>query len=144
MNRSIICGLFTLALGLASTACSTTPDLTEPTPTPPTVIIEPDWTGTLMVNGSQAVPFIITAAGQVTVTIQSLDPNPDLTVRVGLAVGTWNGQACQLIIANDSAGLGSVIYGGATAAGALCARISDAGNGGMTGPVDFVVRITHL
>jgi hypothetical protein len=143
MNRSIICGLFTLAFGFAASACSSTPDVTTPTPTPPTIIAEPDWTGTLTLNGSQTLPFITTAAGQVSVTIFSLEPNPDLTVRVGLQVGRWNGQACELVIANDNAGLGTVIYGGATTSGPLCARISDAGKGGMTEPVDFLVRITH-
>jgi hypothetical protein len=96
----------------------------------------------LEINGAATQPFNATALGRVTLTIKALDPNPDLAVRISMALGTWNGQACQIIIANDSAGLGTVIYGVPTAAGRLCVRVSDAGN--LTEPVAFDVTISHF
>jgi hypothetical protein len=133
--RSVL--LAFLVLGMAACEESVTvPDV----PTPPT-INEPPFTGVLTINGAITQPFVTTSFGQVTVTLLALDPNPDLTVRISMALGTWNGTGCQIIIANDNAGLGAVIYGAATAAGPLCVRVSDAGK--LTEPVAFEVTISH-
>jgi len=135
-GRILLLGVIT-----ATAACSTTP--TVPTaPPPPTILEEPPWTGTLTTNGFQVFPFIATASGQVSATIFSLSPNPDNTVRVGLALGRWDGQACELIIANPDAFQTTIVYGTATTGGQLCAWIGD-NKSRLTDPVDFDVRVTH-
>jgi|RhiMethySRZTD1v2_1073278.scaffolds.fasta_scaffold1821943_2 hypothetical protein len=131
-----------LLLGLiaATTACADPP--TPVTPTVPTTIEEPAWTGTLTINGGQTLPFNVLASGQISVTIFALSPNVDNTVRVGLALGLWSGQACTALITNDNAFQTTVLYGTATVGGAFCARIYDA-TGKLTEPVDFDIRVTH-
>jgi hypothetical protein len=110
------------------------------TPSPIT-ITEPPFTGTLTVNGAVTQPFIATGFGTVTLNLVSLDPNPDSATRVSLVLGTWNGSACQVVIANDSAGVGTTVLGSVSSAGNLCARISDPGR--LTQAVNFEVTITH-
>ena len=140
MIRTTARRLLLFGLIAATAACADPPVPT--TPTTPTVINEPPWTGTLTINGAQTLPFVTTASGQIEATIFALSPNPDNTVRVGLALGRWNGQACEIVLANDSAFVTTVVYGTATASGELCARIYDA-KGTLTEAVDFDIRISH-
>jgi hypothetical protein len=139
--KRLTCGALIVLLTFSAIGCSE--DLpTDPDTTPPTIITEPPFTGTLTPNGAITQPFTATSFGAVTVTLIALDPNPDNTVRVGLSLGTWNGQACQTILSNDNASVGTVITGQISNAAALCARIYDA-RGSLTEPVAFEIRITH-
>src|SRR5262245_3292457 len=138
--KRLTCGALIVLLTFAAAGCSD--DIqTEPT-TPPTIITEPPFVGTITTNGAITNPFTATTFGAVVVTLVALDPNPDATVRVGLSLGTWNGQACQMILSNDNAGVGAVITGQISSAAALCARIYDA-RGSLTEPTAFEIRITH-
>src|SRR3954471_15199010 len=109
-----------LALGAIAAGCSDNNTSTV-TPTPPVQLSE-TFTGSVSVNGAFTHPFQVTRAGSVTAQITAL--SPDDTVRVGIALGTWNGSACQLIIANDAATLSTAVNGTATAPGTLCVRMS--------------------
>jgi hypothetical protein len=131
--------LLAAALSVALAACGTEFKET-PAPTPVT-ITEPPFTGTLTPNG--AVPFAFLAGvGSVTVVVNSLTPSTDAT-RIGVAIGSWNGTGCQLLIANDNAFVSTVVVGTATATAALCVRVSDA-RGTLTEPVNFELTITHF
>ena len=112
-------------------------------PPSPVTITEPPFTGTIGVNGAATQFFAATSFGTVTLTIMALDPNPDNSVRVTLALGTWNAQlnTCSVVLSNDNAGLGTAIIGSAARAGNLCARISDVGK--LTEPVSFEIKIEH-
>ena len=134
-------GALIVLLGCAAAGCSDDID-TLPTPVTPTIITEPPFIGTLTPNGAITNSFTATSFGAVVVTLVALDPNPDNVVRVGLSLGTWNGQACQTILSNDNAPIGAVLTGQTSGAAALCARIFDA-RGALTQPVNFEIRITH-
>lgn len=138
MRRSLLYGLFLGVAALAATSCSSS-DTTVIQPSP-TSITEPDFTGTLNVNGAVTLPFGVTQQGQVTATITKIDPNPD-TATVGMALGISGGITCQAVITNETSGVGTVITGQANASGLLCARLYD--NGTLTGPVSFTVQIVH-
>jgi len=121
-----------LAAGCSNNNTSTT------TPTPPTLLTD-TFSGTVTVNGSFSHPFTVGRAGTVTAEITAL--SPDATVTVGFALGTWNGAACQLVIANDAATVSTAVLGTATAPGQLCVRVSDVGQ--LSAPTDYDVKVDH-
>jgi hypothetical protein len=112
---------------------------TTTTPTTPTTTTTETFEGTLNPNGAKTFPFTVLAAGTVTATLTTV--SPDASVAIGLALGTWNGAACQIVLANDSATQGTVLTGSASAAGNLCTRVYDVGN--LTDVASFVVTVEH-
>ena len=71
----------------------------------------------------------------------ALSPNPDNGLAVGFALGTWNGVACQIVIADDSAAQGDTVAGGASRTGNLCVRIYDVGN--LTEATAYEILVVH-
>lgn len=132
--------ILSAVLVVSITACSDdTP--TTPTTTPTVTVTDVFPTsdaGTISVNGAVTHDFSA-KAGDVVVVLSSF--GPDSTANVGLALGTWNGTGCQLIITNDTARQGSTITGRATDTGGLCVRIYDAGK--LTEPVAYRISVTH-
>ena len=126
-----------LAAAALTSACGSSTNTTAPT-TPPVQVNE-TFAGTLTVNGAQTFPFGVQQTGTITATLSAL--NPDSTVTVGLAIGTWNGTACQLVITNDKAALNTVVTGSATGTGNFCARVFDVGK--LAAPTDFTVTVAH-
>ena len=59
----------------------------------------------------------------------------------GVSLGTWNGTACQVVIANDAAALNATVTGNVTAATSLCARVYDAGK--LTDPLTYTITVVH-
>ncbi len=90
-------------------------------------------------NGAATYPFTAATAGTITATLATV--TPDATVGIGLSIGTWNGAACQVVIANDNAMQTMAITGAVTAASSLCVRVYDPGH--LTAPTDFNVTIVH-
>ncbi len=84
-------------------------------------------------------PFLAEASGDVTATLISLAPEE--VASIGLSLGTWNGSACQTVIANDTAVQGAVIIGRASIAGNLCLRIYDTGN--IPSLASYEVTVVH-
>ena len=66
---------------------------------------------------------------------------PNAQSLVGMSLGTWNGSACQAVIANDRAVVSASIIGRATSTGTLCLRIYDIGT--VTDPQDYEVEVVH-
>ena len=134
MNRSMLLAALTSLL-VAMSACGgaqlTAP--TTPTPPPQTEI----FSGTLSRNGAATHAFSSQAGGTVTATMTSLSPS----VVVGLSLGTWNGIACQIVIANDNAVVGTTTTGTASAVGNLCVRIYDTGQ--FTSATSYEVSVLH-
>jgi hypothetical protein len=128
--------ILVLVVLVAGAACGSKTPTTPTTPTPTTTT--ETFTGTLNKNGAVSHSFSVTVAGTVTVTATTLDP----VATIGLALGTWNGVACQVVIANDAATMGTTVPGTATAAGSLCARIYDAA-GTVTNPVAYTLTAVH-
>lgn len=111
---------------------------TTPTTTPTTTITE-TFAGSITVNGAATFTFPTTTSGTVSATLRSIAPVS--TIQLSLAIGTWNGINCQVVLPNDRAGVGSVISGNVSGAGTLCVRISDIGQ--MTQTTTFEVVVTH-
>jgi hypothetical protein len=143
IRRALLQGAAATLLALATlttVACGddeTTPPTTPTTPTTPTVT--ETFSGELKVNGASSYAFIVTAAGSVTVTLTSVDPAG--TTSFGLSLGTWNGAACQTVIANDAALLNTTVTGSVTAATSLCARVYDAGR--LASPLNYTITVVH-
>ena len=138
MKSSISLAAFALVLAaaLATSSCGGDDPFqppTGPTPVPQTEVLS----GALNVNGARTHPFVTQAGGTVTATLTTIDPD----VRVGLSLGTWNGLACQIIIANDSAVKNITVTGTASSVGNFCVRIYDVGN--FTTSTSYEVSVLH-
>lgn len=126
-----------LAFALGTAACGSD---TTTTPTPTTPVSSTDtFSGPLTANGAASFPFTTAASGTITATLTTLAPNS--TLIVGLALGTWNGNACQIILSKDSATQSSFISGQASQSATYCVRIYDVGN--VTDPQTFEVQVNH-
>jgi hypothetical protein len=143
--RRLIPGVLLLAVLAAAAGCNDNNTVTTPTTTtttPSTATTTETFSGTLNLNGAQTFPFTASAAGTITVTLTTV--SPDSTFKIGLALGSWTGSACQVVIPNDSAAQGAVVTGTVSAAAALCARVYDAAGTVPAGqPVSFTVTVTH-
>lgn len=121
---------------LVAPACSGDDSpITEPTPITTTT---ETFTGTLTVNGAQTHSFP-TDGGNVIATVTALAPDPLSVISVSL--GTWNGTACQIVIADDNATQGSIVIGTASQSGNLCLRLLDPGR--LTASVSYTVQVVH-
>ena len=141
MRRSLLRGILFVTLAAATaSACGNDeagPGPTTPTPTPKTET----HTSTLSINGAITfAPINVTQAGSANATIKTLAP--DATAIVGIALGTWSGTTCSIVLANDIASQGSVVSGVVQDAGVLCARVYDVGK--LTAPTTFTIDVTHF
>lgn len=126
-----------IVAGLIATGCGDDDRTPAPSdPTPPTAITE-TFSGTVTVNGAVTNPFSNTRAGIISARLTSLSVEGAV---VGLSLGTWNGQVCQIILANDNATVSSGVTGSATV-GAFCVRVYDVGK--LTRSVDYEVTVEH-
>ena len=139
MRRSIGGVVLVLALAIAATGCD--PDDPNPptTPTDPLDPVTETFTGTINTNG--AVTFFFPARGAGLVSGKLLSLTPDTTIGVSLALGTWNGQLCQVTLANDAAIQGSTVTGAVSGVGTLCVRLSDIGQ--ITQLQTFEIVVVH-
>ena len=137
MNRLLSFGLVLLAVAMTTAACTREDPFlpTDPTPVTPTT---DTFSGTITRNGATTHDFAVNAAGSVTATLTTVT-DPELMI--GLALGTWNGTSCQLVIVNDRAKQGLGVVGQTSSFGRLCVRIYDVGN--ITTPVDYEVAVVH-
>lgn len=127
-----------ILLLVLTTACADdlATTLTDPTPTTSTTEV---FTGTINRNGAATHTFTTTRSGSVTATLSSL--RPDNTIAIGLSLGTWNGEACQTVIARDRAVVGNVVIGTASSAGTLCVRVYDVG--ALVAPTKYEVQVVR-
>ena len=127
------------ALGAAG--CDNNTDLSgvASTTTASTQVTEA-FSGTLSVNGAATFNFAALAAGSVTAGLKSVSPSSDAIL--GLGLGTWNGTACQIVIANDAATTSLIIIGTTSAAGNLCVRVYDVGK--LTATQTVEITVTHF
>jgi hypothetical protein len=138
MRRSILWCLIVPALfALTSAACGDNLT-TTPTDTTSATVTE-TFSGAINPNGGATHSFAITRSGSVTATLSTL--SPDNTVTIGLSLGTWNGESCQVVIARDTTVLGNSIVGTASAAGSFCIRVYDVGK--LTEETSYDVQVVH-
>mgnify|MGYP003345694293 CR=1 FL=1 len=103
MLRFVLHALLLGAL-LSTTACGDDPPSPAPTPSTPVTVTE-TFSGSIGRNGAATHTFLAQASGTVTMTLTTLAD----TEAIGLSLGTWNGTACQLVIANTAAAQGAVV-----------------------------------
>ena len=127
--------LFAVVFALGAAGCHSTTTPTTPTATP----ITDTFLGTLTVNGGVTHQFAAARSGTIQETLTAL--SPDSTVILGISLGTWNGNSCQVVLAKDNATLGSIVLGTASSAGTLCARVYDVGN--LTEPASYEITVVH-
>jgi hypothetical protein len=109
------------------------------TPTLPTPVpVTETFTGTVNVNGAVTHPFSATTSGSLTATLTNIDPED---ASVGVSLGTWNGSACAIQIADDASVKGTVVYGTVSQAGQLCVRIQD--NGRLGAAAGYEITVVH-
>lgn len=131
--------LAVLMLCVAAAACGDSNDTTPTSPTPTPITVTENYADTLTPNGARTYAFTTQTSGSVTATLTTLAADSGVTV--GVSLGTWNGSACQTIIANDQAAQATVVTGTVTGSGSLCARVYDAI--GLAGPVDYELTVVH-
>jgi hypothetical protein len=127
-----------VVFALVLSGCSDDPE-GPTTPTPPVTFTE-NFNGTLTPNGAKTHSFSTQASGEITATLSSLAP--DATISVGLALGTWNGVVCQIVLPNDNAVVTTVVTGAASAVASLCVRISDVA-ATVKEPTDYQIVVVH-
>jgi len=112
------------------TALTTAPTLPAATDT---------YSGTMTHNGGFDYPFASTQAGTVTASYISI--GTDNSIALGLALGTWNGSTCSILLVNDNATVGVVVSGAVSGAASLCVRVFDAGF--VSDPLSYEVQVLH-
>jgi hypothetical protein len=126
-----------LLLACGAAGCD---DDTPDTPLAPSVPVTETFTGTVTQNGASTHNFSTATSGAVTAKLTAIEP--DNTVVVSFALGTWTGSACSVVLANDAATGGAELSGTMTGQGTLCARIADVGTIGTTG-ISYTIEVVH-
>jgi uncharacterized membrane protein len=133
-----------VAVLLASSlwACNnstTTIPTTPTTPTTPAEKVTETFTNTLELGATDYYGFSAKSAGIVTTTVTSL--SPDSAATIGVAVGTFDGLSCTPVVVTETAKVGSVLIGTATAAVNLCLKVYDVGL--LADPTTYIITIDH-
>jgi hypothetical protein len=141
LSNRFVTTLFAITLpALGAAGCGSTSTASSLTTTTAPIQITEAFSGTLAVKGGTTFTFAAAGSGSVTAMLKTV--SPDSTVLLGLALGTWNGTSCQVVIANDAAAANVTITGAASAAGNLCVRAYDIGK--LTQTENIEVTVTHF
>ena len=134
--KHITAAALAAALALVTSACSDPTPPVAPTPVPAT--ITEVFTGTLLVNGNNMIPFTVQHVGGLKVSLTAVDPPAAL----GLGIGTPSTGVCTPFqTVNVVPGGPPVLSGTATVSGSFCVSIYDVGN--MVQPVSYTVTVQH-
>jgi hypothetical protein len=139
MRRSFVPWAAALLLACAGAAGCEDVNPTDPSDPDPPPTLTDTFTGTLNRNGAATFNFTVQGAGSVTLVLTKV--LPDNTVAVGLAIGTWNGITCAIVLSNDNAVETSAVIGQAGGVGQLCVRIYDVGK--IEDRIDFELSVVH-
>lgn len=132
-----IIGMLAVAVMLAG--CDNVGDETPNPSTPTPTLVTDTFTGELRVNGGVTHTFNTAVAGDVTLTLKTLAPEG--SPNVGVALGTFNGTACSVVIVQDNAAQSTVVLGRVNGIGTLCARVYDSGK--LTDSVTYEIEVVH-
>ena len=139
MRKIVGSGALVAALAVAAAGCD--PEvINDDSPIPsPTVPVTESFSGSVGVNGAQTFAFQALGQGFVQATIKTFSPETEM--KVGFALGTYNGITCQQTLVNDSAAQGITITGAVNTAAALCVRVFDVGH--LTQTNTFEITVIH-
>jgi hypothetical protein len=134
VRRLLILGVCVLALGTPGCGGS----LTSQEVTPSTTTTE-SFTGTLTPGGGQTHLFVTLSKGVISATLTAIgDDNSRI---LGVALGNWSNNACQIAAANDSAIVDYSMVASVTAGGNLCARVYD--SRGIPDETTYTLVVIH-
>jgi hypothetical protein len=124
---------------IAAAACGDDNPTTPTQPTTPRPTVTEPFSGTLNINGAATHSFA-TGSGQIQVTVTEL--LPDSAAVIGVSLGTWNGAACQIVLANDNATVAAAVLGTASGPGNFCARVYDVGK--LKAATEYKLEVIHF
>jgi hypothetical protein len=107
-------------VALSAAGCGSNDVFSE---TGPTGTVTETFSSTLNPGGGTTHVFVVSGKGSIAATLTAV--GDDNTRVVGLALGNWNNNACQLSVANDNAIISLPLTATVSAAGSLCARVYD-------------------
>ena len=120
MRRLLTIGVCMCVLAIATAGCGGS--LTNQEVSPSQTVTE-TFTGTLAPGGGDTHLFVTVGKGVISATITAV--GDDNTRILGMALGNWSNNACQIAVANDSAIANYPMAASVTAGGNLCARVYD-------------------
>ena len=120
MRRLLTIGVCLCVLAIATAGCGGSLTSQEVSPSGTTT---ETFTGTLTPGGAQTHLFVTLSKGAIAATITVI--GDDNTRILGMALGNWTSNACQISAANDSAIANYTMAATVTAGGNLCARVYD-------------------
>jgi hypothetical protein len=97
------------------------------------------FTGTLNRNDAETQLFDTARSGTVAARLTAL--TPDDTISIGVSLGTWNGNTCQILLAKDDTKLNGVLTGTVSNATTLCIRVYDVG--AIVEPATYTIDVTR-
>ena len=136
MRRLLPLGLSLSVLALAAAGCNDS--LTDLEIGPSGTVTE-TFTGTLTPSGGSTHVFVVSGKGTITARLTAV--GDDNTRVVGLALGNWNNNACQLAAANDNSFVDSPLAATVSAAGSICARVYD--SKGVPDATTYTLEVIH-
>jgi hypothetical protein len=136
VRRLLPLGLSLSLLALAAAGCGD--DLTD-LETGPSGTVTETFAGTVNPAGGSTHVFVVSGKGTITARLTAVgDDNARV---VGLALGNWNNNACQLAAANDNSFVDSPLAATVSAAGSICARVYD--SKGLPDATSYTLEVIH-
>jgi hypothetical protein len=80
-------------------------------------------------------------SGRGTITARLTAVGDDNTRIVGIALGNWTSNACQLAAANDNSFVDAPLAASVSAAGSICARVYD--SKGLPDATTYTLEVLH-
>ena len=137
--------LIAVPLAAAMAACSDTIHTSTPTEpsssVPEPVLVTETFAGSVS-QGTNAFYVINASVGTVTLTMTGIGPDPSATM--GMSIGVLNQVACNAVMDNPKAQIGSQLVGTATGITTICIRLYDAGTITADVPFTFEISIKYL
>ena len=136
MRRLLSLGLSLSLLALASAGCN---DDTTDFETGPSISVTETFTGTINPGGGSTHVFVVSGRGTITARLTAV--GDDNTRIVGIALGNWTSNACQLAAANDNSFVDAPLAASVSAAGSICARVYD--SKGVPDATTYTLEVLH-
>ena len=136
MRRLLTLGVCMFVLAAVTVGCGDS--LTSQEFAPSQQITE-TFTGTLSPGGGQTHLFVTIGKGVITATMTAI--GEDNTRILGLSLGNWTNNACQIAAANDSAIANYAMVASVTAGGNICVRVYD--SRGIPDATAYTLVVTH-
>ena len=136
--RRTFCTTVLLVGALLAAGCDN--EIDNPTTPPEPTMVTETFTGTINVNGAMNHNFNVATSGQVTLTLTEVAP--DAAAQVGIALGTFNGANCFVVLPKDDAVKGNAVVGQSSGTGTLCARVYDPASR-LTQPLTYTLTVVH-